>query len=60
MLTLHSVGLYNGSFIEKVESAVGKEKIASTNRIKYESNNIGFSAKTEKTVVPIIVEIGHK
>lgn len=57
---INKIRLYNGNFIEKVESAVGKEKIASTNRIKYELNNIGFSAKTEKTVVPIIVEIGHK
>lgn len=49
----------NGTFYNKVKSAVGS-KIAPPKDIRYVLNNIGFSAKTDKTVVPIIVEISHK
>lgn len=49
----------NGSFCEKVKSAVSG-KMAATDDVRYVLNNIGFSAKTKKTVVPIIVEIKHK
>jgi hypothetical protein len=31
-----------------------------TKDTRYVLNNIGFSAKTDKSVVPVIVEISHK
>lgn len=49
----------DGSFSEKVRNVIS-DKMATTNDIRYVLNNIGFSAKTEKSVVPVIVEIKHK
>ena len=49
----------NGSFYDKVKYAIA-DKMVPTKDIRYVLNNIGFSAKTEKTVVPVIVEISHK
>ena len=56
---INKIKLGNGSFYDKVKNAVSG-KMASPNDIRYVMNSIGFSAKTNKTVVPIIVEIGHK
>lgn len=49
----------NGSFNEKIKFAISG-KNASPNDIKYAVSDIAFNAKTEKTIVPIIVEIKHK
>ncbi len=48
-----------GSFYDKVSSVLSK-KLASNAEIKYESNKIGFSATTNGTIVPLIIEIDHK
>lgn len=48
-----------GTFHNKVKQAVAG-LIAPESDIRCTLNNIGFSARTEKTVVPVIVEITHK
>lgn len=48
-----------GTFYDKVCSAVGN-KLVPASDIRYIMNNIGFSARSDRTVVPIIVEINHK
>ena len=48
-----------GSFYDKVRTAVGDKLVPATD-IRYIMNRIGFSAKTDRTVVPIIVEVKHK
>lgn len=49
----------NGSFSEKVKVSISGLTAAASD-ISYAENRISFKAKTEKTVVPIIVEIKHK
>lgn len=48
-----------GSFYDKVKHSI-PDKVAMTKEITYKPNNIGFSAKTEKTLVPIFIELNHK
>lgn len=48
-----------GSFQDRVKAVLG-DKLATANDIRYVMNAISFSAKTEKTVVPVIVELTHK
>ena len=47
-----------GSFYNKVKNAI-KGDLIPTNDIRYIINKIGFSAKSDNTIVPIIVEITH-
>lgn len=56
---INKIKFGNGSFQDKVLNAISG-KMASQSDVRYVMNNIGFSAKTNKTIVPIIVEIGHK
>ena len=49
----------NGGFYDKLKYAIA-DKMVPAKDLRYVLNNIGFSAKTDKTVVPIIVEISHK
>lgn len=48
-----------GSFYDKVKAAISEE-MAPSEDISYEKNTIKFSAKTAKTLVPVIVELSHK
>ena len=50
----------SGSFFDKVTKALS-DKIVPAKTIKYNTSTIKFSVKnTNKTIVPIIVEINHK
>lgn len=48
-----------GSFYDKLKAAISEE-MAPSEDITYDKNAIKFSAKTEKTLVPLIVELSHK
>lgn len=48
-----------GSFYEKIKIALG-EKMVPKDDIRFVENRIEFSAKSEKTVVPVIIEAKHK
>ena len=47
-----------GSFYERLKTVLG-DKLASGEDVKYVRNTAGFSAKTDNTVVPLVLEIGH-
>ena len=49
----------DGSFYEKLVYALG-DKLAPKEDTRYVLNDIGFSAKTDYPVVPLVVEIYHK
>ena len=49
----------NGSFYDKIRNVLG-DKLAPKEDIRYVMNDMGFSAKTDKPVVPLIVEIPHQ
>lgn len=48
-----------GSFYQKLKTVLG-ESIVSQEDIRYIRNYIGFSAKTDRPIVPLVVEITHK
>lgn len=56
---IYTIKNTNGTFYYKVRTALGK-MVVSPSEVIYSNENIQFSASTEKTVVPIIVEITHK
>lgn len=49
----------SGSFYDKVRNAI-EDDVAPIEDIRYIQNNLGFSAKSDKTIVPLIVEVPHK
>lgn len=49
----------SGSFYDKIKYALG-DKIVPQSDLRYIMNEIGFSAKTDRSVVPLIVEINHQ
>lgn len=48
-----------GSFYSKLNAALG-DKLAPNDDIRFIQNRLGFSAKSNRTVVPLVVEITHK
>ena len=56
---IREIKLTKGTFYDKVKHAIA-DRMVPTKDIKYVVNNIGFSARTEKIVVPLFVEISHK
>ncbi|MBQ7423263.1 MAG: DUF4384 domain-containing protein [Prevotella sp.] len=53
------IGRASGTFYDKLKIVLGN-KLASKADIRYIQNNIGFSAKTDSPIVPLVVEISHK
>lgn len=49
----------NGTFYDKLKMVLG-DKLAPKDDIRYIQNDIGFSAKTNSPVVPLVVEISHQ
>ena len=49
----------NGTFYDKLKAVLGG-KLAPKDDIRYILNDIGFSAKTDLPVVPLVVEISHQ
>lgn len=49
----------NGTFYDKLKIVLG-DKLAPKDDIRYIQNDIGFSAKTDFSVVPLVVEISHQ
>lgn len=49
----------NGTFYEKLKTVLG-DKLAPKENIRYIQNDIGFSAKTDYPIVPLVVEILHE
>lgn len=49
----------NGSFYQKLSTVLG-DKIVHPQDIRYIQNYLGFSAKSDHTIVPLVVEISHK
>ena len=49
----------NGSFYDKLKTVLG-ELLVPKEDIRYIMNDIGFSAKTDNPVVPLVVEISHQ
>ena len=49
----------NGTFYQKLQAVLG-DKMASLEDVRYIQNYMGFSAKTNKSIVPLVVEISHK
>ncbi len=48
-----------GTFYSKLHAALG-EKLAPLDDIRYIQNRLGFSARSNQSVVPLVVEITHK
>ena len=57
--TVNSIKNAQGTFYQKVKTVLGG-KLAPQDDIRYVINNMGFSARTNGTVVPLIVELSHK
>ena len=49
----------DGTFYQKLRKVLGNA-MASKEDVRYVQNDIGFSAKTSKPIVPLVVEITHK
>ena len=49
----------NGTFYDKLKTVLG-DKLAPKDDIRYIQNDIGFSAKTDYPVVPLVAEISHR
>lgn len=49
----------NGTFYDKLKTVLGN-KLVTKEDIRYIQNDIGFSAKTDFPVVPLVVEISHQ
>ena len=49
----------SGTFYQKLKAVLG-DKMASPQDVRYIQNYMGFSAKTNKSIVPLVVEISHK
>lgn len=47
-----------GTFYEKLRAALG-DKLAKKEDVRYIMNEMGFSAKTDRPIVPLVVEISH-
>jgi C1A family cysteine protease len=56
---VEEIRLANGSFYDKLKTVLG-ELLAPKEDIRYIMNDIGFSAKTDNPVVPLVVEISHQ
>lgn len=48
-----------GTFYQKLMTVLGDKRVPLED-VRYTQNYMGFSAKTDKTVVPLVVEIPHK
>ncbi len=49
----------NGSFYDKLKIVLG-EFLVTKDDVRYIMNDIGFSAKTDNPIVPLVVEISHQ
>ncbi len=49
----------DGSFYERLKTVLG-DRLVTGEDVRYVRNQPGFSAKTNKTVVPLVIEIGHR
>ena len=49
----------NGSFYDKIKTVLG-ELLVPKEDVRYIMNNMGFSAKTDSPIVPLVVEISHQ
>lgn len=49
----------DGTFYQKLSKVLGN-KMVPQNEVEYDNCAISFSAKTDKTVVPLVIEILHK
>lgn len=47
-----------GTFYEKIRTVIGNDLVPVSD-IQYDKDHLGFSAKSDKTLVPLIVEIPH-
>lgn len=47
-----------GTFYEKLRAALG-DKLAKKEDVRYIMNEMGFSARTDRPIVPLVVEISH-
>ena len=56
---VEEIRLANGSFYDKLKTVLG-ELLAPKQDVRYIMNDIGFSAKTDNPVVPLVVEISHQ
>lgn len=54
-----SIKQAHGTFYEKLRTALGN-KIAKKEDVRYIMNEMGFSAKTDCPIVPLVVEISHQ
>ena len=48
-----------GSFYNKLKTVLG-DKMVPLDDVRYVQNSMGFSAKSDKPVVPLVIEITHK
>lgn len=56
---VHRMKSVNGSFYERLKTALG-DRLVIGEDIRYVRNEAAFSAKTNNTVVPLVIEIGHR
>ena len=49
----------NGTFYQKLTTVLGKKAVPQQD-VRYIQNSMGFSAKSNQTIVPLVVEIPHK
>ena len=58
-LIIDKIKKTSGSFYDKVKNAI-EDDVVPINDIHYFQDKLGFSAKSDKTIVPLIVEVPHK
>ena len=56
---VEQIRLAEGTFYKKMKKVLGSS-LATKEDVRYIQNDIGFSAKTDNPIVPLIVEISHK
>ncbi|MBQ6769465.1 MAG: hypothetical protein IJP44_00645 [Bacteroidales bacterium] len=57
--TMRKMEAASGSFHDRVKTALG-DKMVPKDDVRFVMNRIEFSARSEKTVVPVIIEAKHK
>jgi hypothetical protein len=53
------IKLSGGSFYQQLKTVLG-DKIVPQSEVKYNQKNMGFSATSNRTIVPLVVEIPHR
>lgn len=56
---VEKISLAEGTFYQKIKKVLGSS-LAQKEEVRYIQNDIGFSAKTDKPIVPLVVEISHQ